>query len=82
MKLEHIPAHVLNTLRKAGYKDEILLQNTAEELFKKYCEWHGIINWHSILWNTVIELKKAKETEKEDKRIIKDRKRSMFDFGY
>jgi hypothetical protein len=69
MKLEHIPAHVLNTLRNAGYKDETLLQNTAEELFKKYCDWHGLLNWHYTLWNIVIELKKAQEKEKEDRRI-------------
>lgn len=69
MKLEHIPAHVLKDLKEAEYKEEDLLQDTAEELFKKYCEWHGLINWNYTLWNTVIELKKSQEKEKEDRRI-------------
>jgi hypothetical protein len=69
MKLEHIPLHVLRDLKEAEYKEEDLLQDTAEELFKKYCEWHGLINWNYTLWNTVIELKEAQEKEKEDKRI-------------
>lgn len=54
--IRKIPHHVLAALRSAEYTDDQIKLMTAQEVFDAYCDWHGLINWGNVLWNTVLDL--------------------------
>lgn len=46
---------------KAGYPVDEVLNWSGEEIFEKYCEWHGLLgSWHRTLWRVVPELRRIK----------------------
>jgi hypothetical protein len=50
--------HPLN----AGYTSDEVLNWTGEELFERYCEWHGLLgSWHRTLWRVTAALQKLKD---------------------
>jgi len=59
MKLQQIPADVLDACREREHSDETIESMSVQELFTEYCEWHGIIGWAGSLMKNLIGLLKA-----------------------
>jgi len=66
MKIECIPHDVLYAVRQNlgneqsdTAKDVSIEAMPAQELFNRYCNWHGFSDWGNTLWCTVELLKEA-----------------------
>jgi len=66
MKIERIPHYVLCAIRQnLGHEqldtiDDTLIESMpASELFNRYCNWKGFLDWGPTLWETVAILKEA-----------------------
>lgn len=56
MKLELVPADVIEALRERGLSVAQVTSMTPEEVFHEYCEWHGLIGWSGRLWQAAMGL--------------------------
>ena len=54
-----IPEHVLEELRESGLTDAALEKMEPREVFKRFCEWNGILGYSHSLYSTVIALEAA-----------------------
>jgi len=55
-----VPSYVMRSVRQSiglskldTSKDDKILRLSGNEIFRLYCDWHGLINWSGILWDTV-----------------------------
>jgi hypothetical protein len=62
LDLTKIPPAVLNDIRERGHDDKAIAAMTPREAFREFCNWNGLIEWGSILFAAVEELKKADAT--------------------
>ena len=60
MNLENIPFDVLSAVRERGHSDATIELMRPREIFEEYCEWEGLINWSTRLYNIVLTLEGAK----------------------
>ncbi len=57
MKLDDIPDHVLEDIRQREcWTDKQIEGMSPRKVFAEYCEWHGLINWGSELFDLAVEL--------------------------
>lgn len=59
--IDKIPAEVLDALRERGHSDARIAKMDPVQMFKEYCNWHGLINWGGTLWAIVAELSELEE---------------------
>lgn len=59
MKIEDLPRDIVHACEKRGWDHESIEEATMEELFKEYCDWHGLIGWSFQLWKMVTGLQEA-----------------------
>ena len=52
-----LPAHVREALGERGISPERTSNMTGEEIFREYCQWHGLFGWSGTLWSVVMALK-------------------------
>ena len=57
-EIDKIPLEVLDSLRENNYTDEQIRKMKPKDMFIIYCEWEGLINYGSSLWDYVVELQK------------------------
>lgn len=56
MNWEKVPSLVKAELLKAEYTVEEVLHWTPQEVWEKWCTWHGLINWAPVLRDTCCEI--------------------------
>lgn len=49
MEKSNLYPFVLAALRNREHSDEDIANMSANEIFREYCEWHGLINWANTL---------------------------------
>lgn len=59
MHQSKIPLRVLHALYDAGWTNERIQMANGRDLFAAFCEWEGLINWDSTLWEAVTALSKG-----------------------
>lgn len=45
-----------SALRHRELSENQIEQLTPQEAFEQFCQWHGLINWSSTLWQQVVAL--------------------------
>lgn len=40
-------------------RDAFYARRSGRQLFREYCQWHGLIGWGDMLWATVESLREA-----------------------
>jgi len=49
MKVDELHADLLDALRERGHSDKAIALMQPAFAFREFCEWHGLINWASML---------------------------------
>lgn len=56
--IEKIPSQVVDALHERRFSDSEIEQMEPEQMFREYCNWHGLIGWGGELWSVVHALSK------------------------
>jgi hypothetical protein len=63
MRLQDIPVQVLSACEEMELEDAQIEALSPRQLFVKFCEWEGLINWGDTLWGIVEKLKAGEQSD-------------------
>lgn len=50
---------ILDWFEDVDAANRFIAQSSPEEIFERYCEWHGLIGWSRQLWTIVTQLQES-----------------------
>jgi hypothetical protein len=59
LNLQVLPDEFINTLKNRGHSNDDISKMSPEQAFTEYCNWNGLTNWGTALWQAVHEFKGA-----------------------
>ncbi|MEO1299385.1 MAG: hypothetical protein AAFW75_27155 [Cyanobacteria bacterium J06636_16] len=63
MDVSKIDSDVLSDLKDRGHPESVVVNMTAQEAFRAYCEWHGLHGWAGELMRVLDMLREAEADE-------------------
>lgn len=68
MKRFDVPSRVERDLLESVDQDRekyanLIRDSTPDEVFEMYCQYNGLINWGTVLWNVARDLIQAEDRE-------------------